>query len=216
MRIVIKPVGIFSLVGAIAVLSYLTINNAPGASGEVLPGAGDPIVLSTKDGKPINASGKDRTIGQMQMVFDNAPQHDWKISGSVKDLKADDSTTDANGSGASITASFPATTNHEAIVFDHPPFDSAPYDRITMKINGGAKGGQKLKVAGILRGKERKSVSLDPLPTNKWQTVTVKLADLGVARKFTMTGFSVQSASADSSSPIHVDDVRLLTPNDKE
>ncbi|MDX1934661.1 MAG: hypothetical protein SFU56_18850, partial [Capsulimonadales bacterium] len=196
------------LVG-IAALTYVTIFGLPNAAGDALPGAGDPIVLPSPDhpdGMAVNALGQDRTIGSMVTIYDDALRSGWETA--MGDVKTEEAA-DPNGTGKSMRF------DGAEIRFVHEPFDSAPYDRLTMKVHGGESGGRTLRITGLLRGKERSHVAVPALPRDTWQTVTVPLKDLGVDRKFTMTGFVVRVTS-EPDGGTRLDDIRLLTPKDTE
>jgi hypothetical protein len=92
--------------------------------------------------------------------------------------------------------------------------DSTLYTNLTFWINGGASGGQQLKVYGLLHvgGSQNVgqiSTNLANLPTNSWQQVTLPLSALGVANKTNFTGFVIQSRIGAVQPTFYMDDIQL-------
>ena len=75
--------------------------------------------------------------------------------------------------------------------------DSSLYSSVSFWINGGAGGGQKLQVCGLLHvgttnNAWQSHYTLGVLPTNSWQQFAIPLSALGVANKTNFTGFAIQ------------------------
>jgi alpha-N-arabinofuranosidase len=92
--------------------------------------------------------------------------------------------------------------------------DSTPYASLSFWINGGASGGQQLKVYGLLhigstQNVGQLTVTLAKLPTNDWQQITLPLSSLGVANKTNFTGFVIQSSIGATQPTYYVDDIQL-------
>lgn len=68
----------------------------------------------------------------------------------------------------------------EALYLHHDPERSAGYSALTFKVNGGAKGGQKLQVRIVSNKQPLKEAFLKPLDPGKWTTVTIPLKNLGL------------------------------------
>ena len=112
---------------------------------------------------------------------------------------------------ASVTI---ATANYDGLQIYHPDFDSSPYASLSFWINGGSSGGQQLHVYGLLHvgstnNAGQTHVSLDPLPTNTWQQVTIPLSSLDVANRSNFTGFVIQSSIGATQSTFYLDDIQL-------
>jgi len=99
-----------------------------------------------------------------------------------------------------------------ALAVQHDPFDTTGYGNLTFWINGGANGGQKLRVFGTLNHNAVGSgVDVGPLAANTWQQITLPLASLAVDNNTTFTGFWIQefTGTDQSQNPFYVDDVVL-------
>ncbi|MEY2430005.1 MAG: hypothetical protein QOJ40_2890, partial [Verrucomicrobiota bacterium] len=100
----------------------------------------------------------------------------------------------------------------------HPDLNSAPYRAVSFWLNGGASGGQQLKVYGLLHigttnnADQGQYYSLAPLQTNTWQQITVPLAALGVANKTNFTGFVIQDSTGATQPTFYADDIQLNPP----
>ena len=97
---------------------------------------------------------------------------------------------------------------YEGIHLHHAAFDSSNYTALTFWIHGGAVGGQRLQVGGILSGKGQTSYNLPPLQSS-WQQVTILLSTLGVAGKPDLDGFYIGDISGTSSPTYLLDDISL-------
>ncbi len=118
-------------------------------------------------------------------------------------------------SGADSVSVTIATANYDGLQIYHPDMDSTPYAAISFWINGGASGGQKLQVYGLLHvganpnANAPGSYSLGSLQTNVWQQFTVPLSAIGVANKSNFTGFVIQSSIGAVQPTFYVDDIQL-------
>ena len=109
---------------------------------------------------------------------------------------------------ASISA---ATANYSGLWLYHGDFDTSLYTNLTFWLNGGATGGQVLKLTGVLGGNGASSVQLAALPGgNTWRQITVSLANLGVAAKTNCNGFQLQTTTAGSDPTFYLDDAQLV------
>jgi len=99
----------------------------------------------------------------------------------------------------------------QALVFEHPDFNTSLYTSLNFWINGGSAGGQMFEVWGSLDGTDQVAYPLGAFPTNAWQQVTIPLSELGVSDKPNCTGFTIQgNAGGAAQSPCYVDDVQLV------
>jgi hypothetical protein len=98
----------------------------------------------------------------------------------------------------------------------HPDMDSRLYSNLSFAINGGASGGQRLQVYGLLHvgtannTGQGQYVSLGTLPTNTWQRFIVPLSALGVANRTNFTGFVIQDRVGAAQPTFYVDDIQLV------
>jgi hypothetical protein len=96
----------------------------------------------------------------------------------------------------------------EAIYLHHDAFDSSGYASVSFWIHGGAAGGQKIQLQGLLSGTAQTAVQIHP--TTSWQQVTVTLASLGVANKPDLDGFWIQDSSGAAQPTFYIDDMKLI------
>jgi hypothetical protein len=97
----------------------------------------------------------------------------------------------------------------------HPDLDSSLYSSLSFWINGGARGGQTLRVYGLLHvgssdNAAQANYSLGALKTNAWQQFVIPLSALGVANKSNFTGFVIQDRRGVAQPTFYVDEVQLL------
>jgi hypothetical protein len=140
-----------------------------------------------------------------QTIYDDALQNAWENwSWAVVNLN---NSTPAHGGSKSITV---AADAWEAVYFHHPAFDSAPFTNLTFWIHGGASGGQRLQVQGLLNGTAQAAVNIGPLAANTWQQITLSLGALGVANQPNLDGFWIQDRTGTTQPAFYVDDVALI------
>jgi hypothetical protein len=99
----------------------------------------------------------------------------------------------------------------EALYLAHDAMDTTGYTNLVFWIHGGASGGQRLQVQGILGSIAQSAFSLAALPANTWQQVSIPLATLGVANAPDFTGFWIQDRSNTTQPAFYVDDIVLLS-----
>ena len=140
-----------------------------------------------------------------QSIFDDALQNAWENwSWAAVNLT---NAAPAHGGTKSISVTPDAW---EAIYFHHPAFDSAPFTNLTFWIHGGAGGGQRLQVQGLLNGMAQTAVNIGPLAANTWQQMTISLAALGVANQPSLDGFWIQDRIGATQPAFYVDDIELV------
>ncbi len=193
MRIILKPSGLVIMVAVLAALTLVAVNTqnkkAPVSEGLRLPSP--------------DSGG---------IVYDGALRNDWSdFSWAKTDLK----NAVISAPGLCIRV---APNKFEAAYFHHVPMSIASYDRLAFRINGGDTGGQKLRlVARYIKNKEEKNGTEYILPTplsKRWMSLTVTLAELGVAEQPNFTGFWIQEGGGETASPFYIDDLRFLRPGD--
>ena len=103
------------------------------------------------------------------------------------------------------------TGHWQGLYLHHPGLDTTRYESLNFWIHGGASGGQRLQVQGLLG-------DANPPPDvyyrftllpDAWQQVTVPLAALGVDNKTNLTGVWIQLTPNGASNTFYVDDVRF-------
>jgi alpha-L-arabinofuranosidase len=112
-----------------------------------------------------------------------------------------------NTGSYSINATLNASGGY--LSFSHGGFDSSPYANISFWINGGASGGQSLKVVGTLSSGTQSSYALPKLMTNVWQQFVVPLSSVGCSNKSNFTGFRIQNNISSAQPVFYIDDVYL-------
>ena len=111
-------------------------------------------------------------------------------------------------SGASsISATMPG---YSKIWLIHDSIDTTIYKSFSFWVNGGAIGGQQLKVAASTNGVDGTWVSIGPLPTNSWQQVIVPLASLGVAYSTNLNYLWINNWTGNALPVFYLDDLRLV------
>ena len=108
------------------------------------------------------------------------------------------------------------TSGYQGLQIYHPDLNSSLYSSIGLWLNGGAAGGQKLQVYGLVHVGTPNNVgqgqyfSLGTLPTNAWQRFVVPLSALGVANRTNFTGFVIQDRTGTAPPTFYVDDIQLI------
>ena len=108
------------------------------------------------------------------------------------------------------------TAPGEGLQIYHPDLDSRLYSSVSFWINGGASGGQRLQVYGLLHVGTANNAgqghyfSLGTLKTNYWQQFIVPLSTLGVANRTNFTGFVIQDRANAAQPTFYVDDMQLV------
>ena len=119
--------------------------------------------------------------------------------------------THSGSNSVSVTMS----TGWQGLQIYHSDLNSGLYTGISLWLNGGAGGGQKLQVYGMLHvgttnnAGQGQYVPLGNLTTN-WQQFVVPLAALGVANRTNFSGFAIQDRSGTAPSTFYVDDIQLI------
>jgi hypothetical protein len=99
----------------------------------------------------------------------------------------------------------------QGLYVHHAGLDTTPYASLSFWVNGGAQGGQRLQVQGLLG-----NANPPPdvyyrfnLPPDSWQQVTVPLAVLGVENKTNLTGVWIQLTPNGASNTFYMDDLQF-------
>jgi hypothetical protein len=109
------------------------------------------------------------------------------------------------------SASFAVTADAwEAAYFHHSALDAGRFTNLVFWIHGGAGGGQRLLVQGVLSGAGQTSTNLPALAANAWQQFTIPLTMLGVAGASDFDGFWIQDRSGTTQPTFYLDDITLI------
>ncbi|MBC8135248.1 MAG: hypothetical protein H8F28_05080 [Fibrella sp.] len=207
MRIILKPLGAVVVGSAMVILAIMAVRGRQ-------PGESNPAVATSSVTAPpsLSAGPKMASADPGAVVYDDALKNGW---GDFSWAKHDTADTKRSAPGRCIRVE---SKQFEAVAFNHAPLSVAPYDRITFRIHGGDKGGQRLKVvAQYGSDKDVKNGTEHLLPTlasDEWKTVTVTLESLGIAGKNNVTSFWIQEGYGVTLTPYFVDDMRFLRPNE--
>jgi len=147
-----------------------------------------------------------------QVVYDDALENGWQDWGWATLNYANTSPVHSGGDSISVTIS----GAWAGIQLYHPDMDDSPYSSISLWLNGGASGGQKLQMYGMVHlgitnnFAQSARYSLGTLATNTWQQFIVPLSALGVANSNNFTGFVIQDAMGSTEPTFYVDDISLV------
>ena len=115
----------------------------------------------------------------------------------------------------SNSVSVSMNAGYQGLQVYHPDLNSGLYSSISFWINGGAAGGQRLQVYGLLHvgttnnAGQGKYFYPGTLPANTWQQIVVPLSALGVANRTNFTGFAIQDHSGTAPPTFYLDDIQL-------
>ncbi|HUA65365.1 MAG TPA: glycoside hydrolase family 44 protein [Alphaproteobacteria bacterium] len=148
-----------------------------------------------------------------QIIYDDALENGWQNWGWAELNYANTSPVHSGSDSISVSI----TNAWEGIQIWHSDQDSTPYSTINFWLNGGASGGQKLQMYGLLDtdGSQNYATSaryaLSPLPTNGWQLYSVPLSQLDVADEPNFTGFVIQDSQGEAQPTFYLDDISLVS-----
>ncbi len=149
-----------------------------------------------------------------QAIYTDSLQNGWQNWGWATLNYAN--TAPVHGGADSVAVTM--TSAWQGMQVYHVDLDSSPYTNLVFWLNGGAAGGQKLQVYGLLD--TNGSVNFAPsqrysLGTlaggNVWTQFMVPLSALGVASHANFTGFVIQDAIGATQATFYVDDISLAT-----
>jgi len=101
------------------------------------------------------------------------------------------------------------TDAYEALYLQHAALPTGAYESLKFWINGGATGGQSLKVAALRADGAQPAITLAPLPPGTWQEIVIPLAQLGVANVADLSGLWLQENAGVTQPTYYVDDISL-------
>ena len=150
--------------------------------------------------------------GADQIVYDDALENGWQDWSWATRSYTNTSPVHSGSDSISVTAGAWA-----GIQLYHPDMDSTPYASISFWLNGGASGGQKLQMYGLVHLGSTNNFSqsqryqLATLVAGTWQQFTVTLSALGVAGQTNFTGFVIQDSSGAAEPTFYLDDISLVS-----
>lgn len=165
------------------------------------------ITSLTRAGESRPSSSATATVpgGGGQVVYADSLQNGWQSwSWASCDLSSGNPV--RAGRAIRVTAG-----PWQAFYLHHAPFGTSAYAAVTFWVQGGSQGGQRLWVRALRSGIPQAPVAVGPLPADRWQSITVSLADLGVANVTDMDGLWVQDATGTAQSAFSLDEI-ALTP----
>jgi PKD repeat protein len=129
---------------------------------------------------------------------------DWSYGGITRSI-----TNASPVHSGSYSINVTITSSGGTLQLHSPNFSTAPYANLSFWINGGAAGGQKLKVYGLINGSGQAAYVLPALATNIWVQYTIPLSSLGVANNANFNGILIQDNLGAAQSVFYVDDIQL-------
>lgn len=209
MRIVLKPLGAVVLVVAIGTLALIAFKKGGKGVTETPPVQTTNRSVSNPWGAsaPSPPVAKVADVKDAVVVYTDALENGWQERGWAKVMDYSDASPARGGKGTSIRVE---AASFEAIKIFKADADLSSYRHLVLFLHGGPTGGQSLAVATVAAGKTQKSVSLPPLPAEKWVRVVVPFAELGIEGRRDVNAFWVQNASGESA-VFHMDDIQFRT-----
>jgi hypothetical protein len=110
-----------------------------------------------------------------------------------------------NGSNSIV---FAAGSGGQAWYLEHDPMDTTPYTNLTLRLNGGTKGGQTVGVQAGAGSSWGAQIQVKA-PTNSWQQFTFSLASLGVGNVTNLAGIQIWNGGTLQSN-FYIADIRLV------
>ena len=199
MRIVIKPLGLVSIVGAIILLSFLAFRSTLDATRK------PPVsMVSVRDipEKPGIATSQPELT-----VYANGLENGWQERGWAKVIDYGNMSPVRGGGGTSIRGE---TVPYDAVKIYNPVARLASYNYLVLFLHGGEAGGQVLTLATVAGGRSQKGIALPPLPAGQWVRVVVPMERLGIQGRDDVYAFWLQNNTA-TATEFCIDDVQFLT-----
>ena len=141
-----------------------------------------------------------------QIIYDDALENGWQNWGWASINYNNTSPVHSGSNSISVTIT---NNTSQAIYIAHPALVATLYTNLTFWINGGAAGGQQLKVQGHAYGSAQGVINLPTLVAGTWQQFTIPFATLGITNQ--MDGFWIQDRIGAVQPTFYVDDISLGT-----
>lgn len=144
-----------------------------------------------------------RTTSDDKVVYHDGLQNNWQTWG-----VGDFASTGATHSGTkSIKAEL---QSGQMVDLGSPPFNTTPYDAVSLWINGGDSGDQQLKITPQVGETAGTSVPLGALAKNAWLRVVIPFDRLGIVGIENLKGFQIRTVDGGPCAPFYIDDVTVL------
>ncbi len=139
-----------------------------------------------------------------QVVYDDALGASWENwSWATVDLA---STASVHGGATSIAVTASAWS---ALSLRHAPFDTTGYGKLAFWVNGGASGGQTVRISATVNDTAQPGVAIGPLAANTWQYFEIPLVSLSADNNANFTGVWFQEGTGNAQPTFYVDDIML-------
>jgi len=145
---------------------------------------------------------------QDQAIYTDSLQNGWQDWGWATINYNNSSPVHSGSKSIAVTI---ANDTWQAIYIAHAAFNSSGYSSLTFWINGGASGGQQLRVMGHAGGDTQLATNLPALAANSWQQYAISLATLGLANRTDVDGIWVQDRVGAAQPTFYLDDISLIT-----
>ena len=109
----------------------------------------------------------------------------------------------------SSSVSLNGTAWNVALSLNHSGFDSSPYTNVSLWANGGASGGQILRLYLHVNGADGPGTNLPALSANTWTQLIVPLTALGADSKTNLERVTLQLTSNGATNTFYLDDIQL-------
>ncbi|HVU27657.1 MAG TPA: glycoside hydrolase family 44 protein [Verrucomicrobiae bacterium] len=156
-------------------------------------------------------SGISLAVRADQIIYDDALENGWQDWGWATHNYANTTPVHSGSDSISVTI----TNAWDGLQIVHSDVGDTTFTNISFWLNGGASGGQRLQVYGLLDANgmlntaQNPRFSIGPLAANAWQQFNVPLSSLGVAGQNNFTGFVIQDALGQAQPTFYVDDIIL-------
>jgi len=158
------------------------------------------LVMQALKGKDVPIPGR-QTTTEDKVVYDDSLKHEFQSwSSALVDLAS--ATAHSGSHGIKVDASA-----GQQLQLGTVPFDGMPYKAITLWVNGGAIGGQKLVLTANIMDAGQTPVPLPELRAGEWAKVEISFNDLGIAGQDAVKSFTLRSANGAALPTYFVDDI---------
>jgi hypothetical protein len=137
-------------------------------------------------------------------IYGDALVNGWNNWSWASVNTADTTTVHTGTTSIAVTAD-----GNEALYLQHAALPTDAYSTLKFWINGGAIGGQTLKVIALRSDVSQPPVVIGPLAPDTWQEFAIPLAQLGIANVADLTAVWLQEHSGTTQPTFFVDDISL-------
>lgn len=158
------------------------------------------LVLKALRGQSVPIPPRETTESD-KSVYDDKLEHEFQSWSSAK-VNMDATTAHSGSHSIQVDAQ-----SGQQLQLGTIPFDGQPYKAISLWMNGGTTGGQKLVLSANVMDTAQKSVPIPTLTPGKWTHIVVSFSSLGIATKDAVKSFTLRAANGGSTSTYYVDDI---------